>query len=167
MRRLPTILLCIAALLVSCIKEKQTGADLAVGDRIPEFSVKLNDGSMVHSSSLNEGISCIMFFTTACPDCQNTLPQMQMLYDEYAEKDIKFLLISRENGESAVSLYWTSNGLGMPYSAQEDRLVYQLFARTGVPRVYICKDGRIHAIFTDNPTPTCEGMKEVIDNINR
>ena len=160
-------MLCIAALLVSCIKEKQTGADLAVGDRIPEFSVKLNDGSMVHSSSLNEGISCIMFFTTACPDCQNTLPQMQMLYDEYAEKDIKFLLISRENGESAVSLYWTSNGLGMPYSAQEDRLVYQLFARTGVPRVYICKDGRIHAIFTDNPTPTCEGMKEVIDNINR
>ena len=166
MRRLPTILLCIAALLVSCIKEKQTGADLAVGDRIPEFSVKLNDGSMVHSSSLNEGISCIMFFTTACPDCQNTLPQMQMLYDEYAAKGVRFLLVSREDGDSAVASYWASNGLTMPYSAQNDRSVYELFAKTRVPRVYINKDGLIQAIFTDIPAnPTYEQMKAVIENI--
>ena len=167
MRRVTLIFLSAAALLVSCIKEKQTGADLAVGDSISDFSVKMNDGSTVSSSSLMEGVSCIMFFTTGCPDCQKTLPQMQVLYDEYTEKDIKFLLISREDGESAVSLYWTSNGLGMPYSAQDDRIVYQLFARTGVPRVYICKDGRIHAIFTDDPTPTYEEMKAVIDSLNR
>ena len=31
--------------LISCIKEKQTGADLVIGDRIPDFSLELNDGS--------------------------------------------------------------------------------------------------------------------------
>ena len=37
----------------------------------------------------------------------------------------------------------------MPYSAQSDRDIYELFARTRVPRVYICKDGQIKQIFTD------------------
>jgi hypothetical protein len=54
----------------------------------------------------------------------------------------------------------------MPYSAQEDRTIYELFARTRVPRVYINKDGLIKAIFTDIPAnPTYEDMKAVIENL--
>lgn len=166
MKRTVLILLSAAALLVSCIKENPAGADLAAGDSIPDFSVKVNDGSTVHSSYLKEGISCIMFFTTVCPDCQKTLPQMQLLYDEYAGKGVNFLFISREDGESAVSSYWTSNGFTMPYSAQDDRRVYELFAKTRVPRVYINKDGLIQAIFTDIPAnPTYEQMKAVIESL--
>jgi peroxiredoxin len=166
MKRFCCILLSAAALLVACIKEKQTGADLAVGDRIPEFSVMMNDGSTVSSSSLMEGISCIVFFTTECPDCQKTLPHIQKLYDEYISKGVRFLLVSREDGESAVSSYWSSNSLTMPYSAQEDRTIYELFARTRVPRVYINKDGLIKAVFTDIPAnPTYEDMKAVIENL--
>ena len=31
--------------LLSCIKEQQTGADLVLGDKIPDFSVIMNDGT--------------------------------------------------------------------------------------------------------------------------
>ena len=149
---------------LSCIKDKPTGADLAVGDRIPEFHVTMNDGSSVTDRQLCEGISVIVFFTTECPDCRETLPVVQEIYDDYHAKGVSFVLVSREEVDETIAEFWDSQGLTMPYSAQKDRHVYELFARTRVPRVYICKDGIIKAIFTDIPeNPTYVQLKEALD----
>ena len=166
MKHLYTILLALTVLCSSCIKEKENGADLAVGDSLPEFSVTMNDGTKVGTKQLSAGISCIMFFTTACPDCRETLPHMQRIYDEFAPKGVTFAIVSREDGITTVSEYWASEGFTMPFSAQSDRSVYELFAKTRVPRVYINKDGLIKAIFTDIPAnPTYEDIKAVIENL--
>jgi hypothetical protein len=54
----------------------------------------------------------------------------------------------------------------MPYSAQNDRKIYELFAKTRVPRVYICNDGVIKAVFTDQPeNPTYEVMKTALESL--
>ena len=82
MRKLSITLLLIFFSL-SCIKEKQTGADLVIGDSIPDFTVTMNDGTKMSGAYLREGVSCIVFFTTLCPDCQQTLPHVQRIYDEY------------------------------------------------------------------------------------
>lgn len=148
--------------LVSCIKERQTGADLAVGDRIPDFSVITNDGLTVTGEGLSEGVSVIMFFTTACSDCRETLPHIQRIYDEYKSQGVSFAIISREDGAESVSRYWQEHDYTMPYSAQSDRSIYELFARTRVPRVYVCSSGVIKAIFTDDPNPTYEAVKAVL-----
>ncbi len=155
-----------ALCLVSCIKERQTGADLAVGDPIPDFSVTMNDATEVTAEQLSRGISVIMFFTTACPDCRQTLPLMQTLYDEYASKEVRFVLISRQEGRESIERYWRENGLTLPYSAQNDRVVYELFAQTRVPRVYICKDGIIKAIYTDQPqNPTFDQLSAALNSL--
>ena len=166
MRRLFAILFSAVLLFTSCIKEKVGGSDLNVGDILPEFTVTLNDGSTVGTQQLKEGVSFIMFFTTACPDCRQTLPHVQKIYDEFAPKGVSFAIISREEGSESIAEYWLSEGLAMPYSAQSDRSVYELFAQSRVPRVYINKDGFIKAIFTDIPAnPTYEDMKAVIENL--
>lgn len=152
--------------LLSCIKEKQTGADLAIGDRVPDFSVVMNDGTVVTGEELRQGVSCIMFFTTACPDCKQTLPHIQTLYDEYSSKGVRFVLISREETNESIQKHWAENGLTLPYSVQKDRAVYELFAKTRVPRVYICKDGLIRAIFTDQPqNPTYEKLSASLNGL--
>lgn len=138
----------------SCIKEKQTGADLVIGDRIPDFTVTMNDGSTVSGAQLSEGVSCIVFFTTLCPDCRQTLPHVQRIYDEYLPQGVKFALISREESRESIERYWAENSYTMPYSAQSDRRIYELFAKTRVPRVYICRGGIIRTIFTDSPNPS-------------
>jgi len=153
MRKLSTTLLLIF-LSLSCIKEKETGADLVIGDRIPDFTVTMNDGSTVSGEQLREGVSCIVFFTTLCPDCQQTLPHVQKIYDEYLSQGVKFALISREESRESIERYWAENGYTMPYSAQKDRLIYELFAKTRVPRVYISRGGVIKTIFTDSPNPS-------------
>ena len=150
--------------LTSCIKERQTGADLTVGDRIPDFTVTLNDGTAVTGAHLSEGLSCIVFFTTGCPDCRQTLPHLQTLYDEKASDNVRFALISREEREESIARFWSEQGLTMPYSAQENRTIYELFARTRVPRIYICRDGVIKAMFTDTPEPpSYNQLKEALE----
>lgn len=157
------ILLLLSIALMSCIKEDPSGHDLKIGDDIPDFTISMSDGSVVSGADLRKGISVIVFFTTACPDCQETLPHVQRLYDEYFNKGVSFTLISREESYDSIVNYWESEGLTMPFSAQEDRAVYELFARTRVPRVYINKDGIIRAIFTDQPeSPGYEDLNEAL-----
>lgn len=166
MNRIQIYLLTAVLSLTSCIKEKQTGADLSVGDRIPDFTVEVSDGTTLTGDLLREGVSLIMFFTTECPDCQETLPVVQTLYNEYIGQGVKFALISREQSEDSISSYWLSQGFTMPYSAQSDRAVYELFARSRVPRVYICRDGVIKYIFTDQPAnPTYEVLRTVLEEM--
>lgn len=149
----------------SCIGEKVgVGRDLKAGDRIPEFTVTMNDGAVVNTDILSKGVSCIVFFTTGCPDCQQTLPHIQSLYDQYKSNGVQFVPISREDGADSVARYWYENSFTMPYSAQDDRRIYELFAKTRVPRVYICHKGIIKAVFTDQPeTPTYEDLKKTVD----
>lgn len=163
MNKLPIALLLIF-LTLSCIKEKQTGSDLAIGERIPDFTVTMNDGTKMSGALLREGVSCIVFFTTLCPDCQQTLPHVQRIYDEYLCKGVKFALISREEGKDSIEKYWAEKGYTMPYSAQSDRRIYELFAKTRVPRVYICRGGVIKTIFTDSPNPSYEDLDSSIQD---
>ena len=154
--------------MTGCIKEKQTGAELKVGDSLPDFEVVMNDGSTVTDDMLKKTVSVIMFFHTSCPDCQQVLPQMQKIYDEYASKDVGITLISREESTSSIFTFWEENGLKMPYSAQPTRKIYEKFASERIPRIYICeKGGIIRYIFTDNPNPSYDDIKVSLDSLIR
>ena len=168
MKQVTLILTILCAFLCSsgCIKDNVEGVELKVGDRLPKFSVVMSDGSQVSDESLFGSVSCVMFFHTSCPDCQQTLPVIQQVYDEYASKGVIFTLISREEGVRSVSAFWTQEKFSMPFSAQSDRTVYNKFAQTRIPRVYICdKDGIIRYIYTDDPTPTYENMSDSIKSL--
>ena len=150
----------------SCIKEdKPVQSDLKTGDMIPDFTVQMNDGSVVTGEMLRRGTALIMFFNTGCPDCQKTLPSVQDVYDEFG-REVKFALISREQGDEEIAPYWESQGYSIPYSAQTDRNVYHLFASSRVPRVYICKDGIIKAIYIDQPqNPTFDQLSAALNSL--
>lgn len=152
--------------MTSCVyDDPQTDYAIAIGETIPDFTVTMNDGSTVTGASLRKGPAVIVFFHTMCPDCQNTIPSVQKIYDEYLEKGVSFALISRSQVEAEIEPYWQENGYTMPYSGQPDRAVYNLFATSRVPRVYICKDGKIMKIYTDDPIPTYEELHSDVESL--
>ena len=139
---------------VSCIKDNpEVEFELRVGDSVPTFSVVMNDGTSVNSQQLGQGVALIMFFHTSCPDCRNTLPAVQEIYNRM-DKRFPIVLISREQNGDEIAKYWNEMGYTLPYSPQSTREIYNLFATSRVPRVYICNNGIIEHIFTDAPTPT-------------
>ena len=161
-------LIAVLTVCAGCIKEKQTGADLKAGDGLPDFEVVMNDGTVVSDDILKETVSVVMFFHTSCPDCQQVLPQMQKIYDEFASESVNIALISREEPKMSIDVFWMEKGLKMPYSAQNDRTVYELFAKERIPRVYICeKGGIIRYVFTDNPNPSYTNLKTSLESLIR
>ncbi len=149
-----------------CVGEDMKGADLKVGDELPEFEVMMSDGSVVSDDDLRGSVSVVMFFNTGCPDCNEVLPDVQELYDEYAPKSVKFAVIGREEPYNVVKAYWVKNGLGMPFSAQNDRTVYSRFAKSLIPRIYINdRYGTIRYIYTDNPVPSYDELKTALESL--
>ena len=72
--------------------------ELQVGDFLPDFEVVLNDGTTVTGEQLRQVPSCVVFFHTSCPDCQQALPLLQRIYDEFADS-LAIVLISRQQTE--------------------------------------------------------------------
>ena len=102
----------------ACIRDRiPEGADLRPGDRLPWFSVTMDDGSVLSTGDLAGKVSVIVFFHTGCPDCQAELPVIQRIHDEFSP-EAAVLCISREEDAADIAEYWAENGLTLPYSAQ-------------------------------------------------
>ena len=156
------IAVCILVL-QSCIGETPTGANLQVGDKIPHFEVTMNDGTLVTDSSLAGNPALIVFFHTGCPDCQKELPIVQQFYDylQTEKSNINLLCISRAEKEASVASYFSEHSLSLPYSAQDDREVYALFATTRIPRIYVVNpEGVITAMWDDQQMPSVEQLQQ-------
>lgn len=135
-------------LLVGCVvDEHHDEADpndssiVRVGDRLPDFSVEVVDGSsrtLFNSRDL-DGTTVIVFFQTGCTDCQRELPELNDYYLRHRqEPGFRMVAIAREESEESISAYWQQHNLSIPYSPQTDRRIFNLFATKYIPRVYIC-----------------------------
>lgn len=107
-----------------------------VGDSLPEFTIRMSDGTVLMTSDLYGKPSLLVFFSTTCPDCQHELPGLNERYERHGQ-DTVFVGIACDQSDEEVADYWTACDFHLPYSAQPDRSVYSLFAKRGIPRVYI------------------------------
>lgn len=123
-----------------------------VGDRLPTFSVTLSTGEPFPSDSLRGKAALLVFFNTDCSDCRRDLPLIDSLYREYGER-YRFLAIGRAQDHSEAASFWQTEGMVLPYAPESDRTVYHLFARIGIPRVYVVNaEGVITAAFREKVT---------------
>ena len=110
-----------------------------VGDRVPSFSVTMTDGGEERTFSTSQltGETVIVFFNTWCPDCQRELPRLNQYYLQHMDdKGFQMVAISRGEGKDVVARFWSEHELLIPYAAQEDTSIYELFASGIIPRVY-------------------------------
>ena len=148
----------LAALAAACVYHQPDGQGIETGDRLPAFVVTMDDGSSLSSGDLLGAPSLLVFFHTTCPDCRRTLPVVQQAYEKYGG-NARFVAISRAQGAAEIKSWWQQNGITLPFSAQEDRKVYELFASSRIPRIYICDSrGVVVRCFDDNPCPAFEDL---------
>ena len=145
---------------------------LVVGDRLPEFEVTMNDGSVVRTADLLGQPSVVVLFSVDCPDCRHELPEVQKLWDRSRQgeltgndKPLPIVLIARKNLAEDIEPFWQTAGLTMPYSPQPDRKVYSLFAPRVIPRIYISDaQGIIRYMHLDMSMPSAETLAEEVGN---
>ncbi len=142
MRKL--LFLFLAALVCGCSAvndgDDEVVERVRVGDRLPAFSVAMTmaDGSQgLFSTQHLLGATVVVLFHTTCPDCQRELPRLNAYYEHHRrDEGFQLVCVSRAEGQESVAAFWADNGLTMPYAAQQDRRIYDLFASAVIPRVY-------------------------------
>ena len=149
------VLLCLTCVGCSSVvdDEVEVVERVKVGDRVPAFTVEVVDNGEHKSFTTDElaGETVIVLFHTTCPDCQRELPRLNQYYLQHKDDaGFQMVAISRGEGEETVSAFWKEKGLLIPYSAQADRRVFELFASNIVPRVYFCNaQGIVTRLFVE------------------
>ena len=152
--------------MTACLDDVREDDGLAVGDALPSFSVSMNDGTTITTTDLMGHSSVIMFFSVTCPDCQAELPVVQRLWNVTDRTAVPIILIARGQRYEDIEPYWQSAALTMIYSPQSDWRVYNLFAKSRIPRIYINdSEGVIRYIHTDAPLPSFETLQEEIRSL--
>ncbi len=165
MKKLLATILFAAALLTACDKIEQPAANIAAGDSVPAFTATFSDGTVLDSRSLasGDGRSLVVFFNTGCSDCTAFLPVLQRLYDKWG-KAVGFWPISRQQGDKQIKKFWDDNDLTMPYSAQKDKKIYNMFAGEGIPRIYDIYGGKVQKVFTDADDLSFEALDKYLSD---
>lgn len=156
-----------ATVFSSCVTENAPdNIGVGTGDMLPQFSVCLDNGEIVSSSSLIGKIAVIEFFNTGCRDCQQGLPAINQLYEAYQENpEVVIFGISREENSESIEEFWGNNNFSLPYSPQPDRIIYNLFATMGIPRTFIADEtGKIIVTFGDSDIPTFSDLHKILQN---
>lgn len=150
----------------SCVNDDEPESYIRIGDSLPQFSVTLNNGETVSTSNLKGKVGVVLFFNTECPDCQKELPVVQQLWEIYKDDaQVVIAPIAREESEDDILKYWGENNLTLPFSPQNNRKIYSLFASSGIPRIYVSNpETRVTFLSDDTDLPSLE---KLIQEINR
>lgn len=156
------MLLCLALVGCSSVvdEEPEVVERVKVGDHVPSFTIDITipkaspeeAGHSIFSTDHLTGETVIVFFNTWCGDCKRELPKLNDYYLQHKDNEgFQMVAISRAEDDATVSAFWSANNLMIPYSAQTDRNIYELFATSIVPRIYfISSKGIITRIEVDS-----------------
>lgn len=129
-------------LFASCISDNEEVPDMInyveVGDVIPNFEIKENDGRVLSSNDFEGKRSIIVFFNTWCSNCAKELPIIEDAYKMLKEEpDFKMAAIARAETSETTAPYWTEKEFTMPKYHDLQKEVFFLFGNSYVPRIYL------------------------------
>ena len=121
----PAVLLLLAALIimpagvVSCAPP-QTAARATqitgwqIGNLAPDFSLVNATGESVSLSDFKGKPVLINFWATWCPSCQEEMPFLQQVYDNWSRKGLILLAIDTGESPAKVKEYFAKESLSLP-----------------------------------------------------
>lgn len=115
------------------------------GEKAPEFTVTMFDGSEVSLAQLSGKVVLLNFWATWCPPCREELTHVQKeIIDRFAGRAFVFLPVSRGESRQEVASFREKNGYGFPMGIDSTRAVYDRFASNYIPRNFLIgPDGRV------------------------
>jgi peroxiredoxin len=131
-----------------------------VGEAAPEVTVTTLDGSQLTLSELRGQVAVINFWSPECAPCEDEIPDLQTVWEEYRSKSVAFLGISFPELEAAVQDMIAD--LGVTYPNALDLVAPVEYRITGIPETFVIgPQGRVAYVHI-GPV-TAERLREELD----
>lgn len=115
------------------------------GDKAPDFTVEMVDGSNLTLSKLKGKVVVVNFWATWCPPCRQELKVVEkQLIERFKGKDFVFLPISRGEAKKTVEAFRKQNDYSFPMGLDPKQTIYKKYASNYIPRNFVVgKDGKV------------------------
>lgn len=155
---------------ISCESVKTTDAEkIKTGMSLPEFRAVDTDGMNYTRSKLyaTGTSSLIILFDTQCGDCIRQMPEVQKAFENRTGGTV-FIGIARGADENEVLKFKEEFGITFPLCADPGKKVYNQFAESIVPRIYISdKRTTVRFVHTDESVASTEMLLNEIMETER
>lgn len=133
------------SVVASAQSDVESSTYMKKGMTVPEFTVKMLDGTVISSVDMKGKVVLVNFWATWCPPCRKEFTRLQKdVVDRFAGKDFILLPISIDDDAATVAEFMKKNGYQFPVACDAKKSVYELFAGKYVPRNFVIgKDGKI------------------------
>lgn len=120
------------------VDDEVTAATLIfAGDKAPDFSVQMLDGSRVILSRTEGKPTLLIFWATWCTPCREELAHLQEgIIDLYGDS-IRVLPISRGEKREVVEAFINQMGYTFNVGLDPDQKVYNKYATNFIPRCFV------------------------------
>ena len=115
------------------------------GQKAPDFTLSLLDGSKVHLSQLHDKVVVIDFWATGAS--ARNLPDFAEVQNPLHQKGVEFYAINQKESPERVSKFLQDRGLDISVGLDRDGSIADLYKVTGLPEtVIIGKDGLVKVV---------------------
>lgn len=124
---------------------EDTTALVRVGDKAPDFTVEMFDGTEISLEALRGKVVLLNFWATWCPPCREELTHVQKeIIDRFEGRPFVFLPVSRGESREAVAAFREKTGYAFPMGLDSLRTVYDRYASNFIPRNFLIgPDGKV------------------------
>jgi cytochrome c-type biogenesis protein CcmF len=114
------------------------------GEPAPNFSLSLLDGSALTLSGLQGQAAVVNFWTTWCVSCEEELPDLQAVWEDYRAQEVIFVGIASQEEKVEVQEMASRFGLTYPVGLDPEGRIAIAYGITGVPETFVVDaDGRV------------------------
>lgn len=150
-------------------EDKERGYIVKVGDQVPEFKVKLIDGSEFSNEDFKGKITMLQFTASWCSVCRKEMPFIEdEIWQVYKDKGLVLVGIDRDEPLEIVKEFAKKMGVTYPMALDPEASVFAKFAhiKSGITRnVILNRDGKIVFLTRLYEREEFNEMKEVIKKL--
>ena len=147
--------------------------EFKVGSQVTDFQLTQLNGSPTAFSALKGNVTLVMFISVQCPVSNSYNDRMKALYEDYAPKGVKFIVINANRTEPASAVAEHAQAHAFPFTVYKDEnnVAADKFGATVTPETYVIDASgtiRYHGSIDDAKDParvTSQRLRQALDAV--
>jgi len=137
---------------------------LLPGQPAPNFTLDMLDSSNLIFSELDGRVVVLNFWTTWCAPCEDELPDLQTVWDEYRDQNVAFVGIAVQEESDEVQEMISRLGVAYPQGMDPEEQIAAAYGITGVPETFII-DSRGQLAYAHVGPVSAEELREELNTL--